>query len=164
MPSASGNSNAGPRLKKSPPTRAHDRLHRRKRIGPTAASLPYLGSARRDTRTPISLQLEDHLGDGGHDAVEFLFSNLREGGCQGAGGGVPGELGATASLPGADRLGSPSGSPQPTGGRVRRPSAGPDCAGVPAGLRAGTQSRRISVGPLEAPRIAQRLRQALLTA
>ena len=46
MPSANGRSkNVGRPLKKSLSGRAHHRLHRRKRIEPTAASLPHLGSA-----------------------------------------------------------------------------------------------------------------------
>jgi transposase len=68
-----------PALKKSLSGRAHHRLHRRKRIDPTAASLPYLGSARGNPGPPISFQLEDDFGGRGHDAVEFLFPNLRKG-------------------------------------------------------------------------------------
>ena len=111
-PSVGGRSNVGPPLKKSPPTRAHDRLHRRKWIEPAPASLPHLGAARRDPRAPVSLQLEDHLSGGGHDAVELLFPNLRKGDRQRASGGIPGKLGPTTRLPSAHRMGPASGSPQ----------------------------------------------------
>src|SRR2546426_8388960 len=69
--SSGGKASAGPRLKKSANGRPHDRLHRRKRIKPTAASLPDLGTARADARAAIPLQLEDDLRSRRDDLVEI---------------------------------------------------------------------------------------------
>jgi transposase len=66
-----------PEIKKSANRRPHDRLHRRKRIKPTAASLPDLGAARADACAAIPLQLEDDLrsrSDGGTSISRFSKS------------------------------------------------------------------------------------------
>jgi transposase len=68
-----GRSKPGRQLKKSPKRRPHDRLHRRKRAKPAAAPLPHLGPARTDSGAAVSLQLEDHFRDRGHDAMELLL-------------------------------------------------------------------------------------------
>ena len=65
-----------PAIKKSPKRRPHDRLHRRKRAEPAAASLPHLGAARTDSGAAVSLQLEDHFRGRGHDAVELLLPTV----------------------------------------------------------------------------------------
>ena len=46
-----------PHTKKKPANKAHDRLHRRKRIESEAASLPHLGAPRRDAGAGVQLQL-----------------------------------------------------------------------------------------------------------
>ncbi len=71
--SGGGSRSAGPRLKKSPERRPHHRLHRRKRIERAAAPLSHLGTERADAGAAISFYLEDAIGDGGGDLVEFLF-------------------------------------------------------------------------------------------
>ena len=123
-PSAPGSSNTGPPLKKSPKRRAHDRLHRRKRIEPAPASLPHLVAARPDSSAPVSLQLEDHLGGGGHDHVELRFPDLRKSRRQGAGRRISGEPGPADRRPDVDHPGSASGASQPPGRRVRGISGG----------------------------------------
>ncbi len=66
--SATGRNTVGRRLKKSPARRAHDHLHRRKRIEPTTAPSADLGAARTDG-TAISLQLEGDIGCGRNHLV-----------------------------------------------------------------------------------------------
>src|SRR3989442_1706912 len=76
--SSGGKASAGQRLKESANGRPQDRLHRRKRIKPTAASLPDLGAARADARAAIPLQLEDDLRSRRDDLVELLFPDFRK--------------------------------------------------------------------------------------
>src|SRR5271166_2816701 len=68
-----GSGSAGQRLKKSPKRAAHHRLARRKWIERAPAPLPHLGAARADAGVAMSLQLEDAVGGGGGDVVEFLL-------------------------------------------------------------------------------------------
>ena len=73
-PSATGSARGGRPLKKSPKTRPHDRLHRRKRIESEAASLPHLGAARRDAAAGVQLQLAEAFGVGRVDVAQLLLS------------------------------------------------------------------------------------------
>ncbi len=75
-PSATGSARGGRPLKKSPQTRPHDRLHRRKRMESEAASLPHLGAARRDAAAGVQLQLAEAFGVGRVDVAQLLLSAL----------------------------------------------------------------------------------------
>src|ERR1039458_8047886 len=77
-----------PAIKKSPKRRSHDRLHRRKRPEPASPPLPDVGAPWSNARIAVSLQLENHLSGGGHDALEFLLSDFRQGRWQGRNRGV----------------------------------------------------------------------------
>ena len=106
-------------LKKSANGRPHDRLHRRKRIKPTAASLPDLGAARADARAAIPLQLEDDFRSRRDDLVELLFPDFRKVHRQRGSGGVPDAPAPASVWPAADHLGPASRSPQPVSLRIR---------------------------------------------
>src|SRR5208283_6144861 len=68
-----GSSSVGRRLRKSPPRRPGDRLHRRKRTNRASASLSHLGTPRPNPGIAVSLHVEDVVGDGGRDLVVFLL-------------------------------------------------------------------------------------------
>src|SRR5215470_5233795 len=94
--SSGGKASVGQRLKKSANGRPHDRLHRRKRIKPTAASLPDLGAPWPDTGAAIPLELEDDLRSRRDDLVELLFPDLPKVHWQTGSGGVPDALAPTS--------------------------------------------------------------------
>src|ERR1700758_2328976 len=155
--SGNGSSNAGRRLKKSPKRRPDHRLHRRKRIERAPAPLPYVGPARTNAGAAISLQLEDAIGHGGGDVVEFLLPAFSRNHSQPAGHRVPRAPAAPHSRQVADRLGRIDRSSQPRDLGVHPPAARAVVGGVSSRLRAGTESRRVPVVALEATRTAELL-------
>src|SRR5579872_932604 len=68
---ASGNGVLGPGLKKSPPRRPPDRLHRRVGHQRTPHASSYLGAERPYACYPVSLQLESCLGHCGSDSHQL---------------------------------------------------------------------------------------------
>ena len=154
-----GNVRLGPALKKSRPRRAHDRLHRRKRVESASPSVPHLGAAWTNSRASVPLQLEDHIGCCRDDRVELLFPDLRKGGRQGRDDSLPDPPPPIHQNTVTGGLGQAAGTPQPTGGSVPGFLGRLDRHRIPSALCTETQSRGISVGSLEAPYIAQRLPQ-----
>ena len=120
--SGGGNRSAGPRLKKSPERKPYDRLHRRKRTERATTPLPHLGAAGTDAGAAISFQLEDTVGDGRRNVVEFLFPPVPRHDPQSASGGVLGTSHASSSGKLADRLGRAALSPQSDGMGLRAPA------------------------------------------
>src|SRR5271166_5804042 len=152
-----GSGSAGQRLKKSPKRAAHHRLARRKWIERAPAPLPHLGAARADAGVAMSLQLEDAVGGGGGDVVEFLLPAVSRRHPQPADHPVSRASAAPHSRQAADRLGRAAGASQPRGVGVREPAARALVAGVPARLCAGAEPGGVSVVTLEATRVAQLL-------
>jgi hypothetical protein len=107
------------RDKKNANGRPHDCLHRRKRIKPTAASLPDLGAAWPDTRAAIPLELEDDLRSRWDDLVELLFLSLRKIHRPRGSGGVPDAPAPASVWAAADHVEPASRSPQPVRRRIR---------------------------------------------
>src|SRR5437764_74615 len=97
--SGAGDACAGLPLKKSPPARAHDHLHRRKRSKPAAASLPDLVASRRHTRSAVQFQLEDVVGRGRDHLLQLLFPALSRHGEEPAGDRFPRSSAAAISGP-----------------------------------------------------------------
>ena len=159
--SAAGSARPGPALKKSLPTRPHDRLHRRKRINSEAASLPHLGAARRDAGPGVQLQLEEAFGSGRAELPQLLLPAVpwRDRGTRGH--RLPEGLGRPHPRAATDRLGPTAGAPQPSGRGVHRALRGSHRNGVPAALCAGAEPGGIHLVLLEAARTAQRLPEGL---
>jgi transposase len=65
-----------PELKKGQKAGPDHSFHRRERAQRAAPSLPHLGAAGTDPGAAIPLQLENPVGDGGGNVVEFLLSAL----------------------------------------------------------------------------------------
>ena len=135
-----GKRSAGRRLKKSAERGPDDRLHRRERIKRTTPPLSYLGTARADAGLAISLQLENAIGYGRCNLVEFLLSHLSRLDPQPAGGGVSRTSSAASSGKTADCLGWFTKPPQSHGVGLRAAAAWTIVSGVPAGLRPGAES------------------------
>src|SRR5207248_3844968 len=96
---------AGLPLKKSPPARAHDHLHRRKRSKPATASLPDLVASRRHTRSAVQFQLEVVVGRGRDHLLQLLFPALSRHGEEPAGDRFPRSSAAAHLRTAADRVG-----------------------------------------------------------
>src|SRR5205085_102165 len=92
-----------PAIKKSPPARAHDHLHRRKRSKPAAASLPHLVASRRHTRSAVQFQLEVVVGRGRDHLLQLLFPALSRHGEEPAGDRFPRSSAAAHLRTAADR-------------------------------------------------------------
>src|SRR5437016_4624694 len=152
-----GKRSAGRRLKKSAERGPDDRLHRRERIKRTTPPLSYLGTARADAGLAISLQLENAIGYGRCNLVEFLLSHLSRLDPQPAGGGVSRTSSAAPSGKTADCLGRSTKPPQSHGVGLRAAAAWTIVSGVPAGLRPGAESGGVPLVALEAPRVAELL-------
>src|SRR5262249_2734014 len=94
----------------------------------------------------------DGLGHGRSHVVEFLFPAVSGHGAQSAGDRVLDSSVAPCARPAPDRLGWSAESSQPRGMGFCAPAEGPALVRVPSRVRAGTKSRGISVGTLEAAR------------
>src|SRR5437868_10194441 len=116
--SGAGDACAGLPLKKSPPARAHDHLHRRKRSKPAAASLPDLVASRRHTRSAVQFQLEDVVGRGRDHLLQLLFPALSRHGEEPAGDRFPGSSAAAHLRTAADRVGPAGRSSERHGTRL----------------------------------------------
>jgi gas vesicle protein len=162
--SGSGSRSAGRKLKKSPKRAAHDRFHRRKWIERAPTPLPHLGAERADAGAAISFQLEDTVGDGRGDVVELLLPIVCGRHPQSTDHPVPFASAASYPWQVADRQGRTAGPSQRRGVGFCAPTAGTPLARVPAGVRAGIKPGRVSVGALEATRVAQLLSAELRTA
>src|SRR5271170_501364 len=156
-PSRSGSANAGRRLKKSPKRAENNRVHRRKRIEPAAASLPHVGPARRNSRAAISFQLENFVGHGRRDVVEFLFPAVPGRHPQPAGGAVSRASLAASGLPTLGGVGRRADASQSSGVGFCAPTTRTLVAGISSRLRSRVKPCRVSVGPLEAARTSQLL-------
>src|SRR5258708_38837782 len=161
-PLANGSARPGRRLKKSPKRRAHHRLHRRKRVEPASTPMSDLGSARTDAGAPVPFQLENHFHSSRNDDLELLLPDLRQGRGQGGDDSLPGSSPSALEISPVSGLGPAACPPQPAGGRVPRFARRPDRRRIPSALRAGTESRRISLGLLEAPPATERVRERSL--
>src|SRR5438477_5676504 len=71
--SALGKGRSGRRLKKSAQRRAHDRLRRRKRIEPAAASVSHVGAPRANPHPRVQFQLEESVAVAGLTFLSFYF-------------------------------------------------------------------------------------------
>jgi hypothetical protein len=109
-----------PAIKKSPKTRPHDRLRRRKRTEPEAASLPHLGAARPNAGARVQLQLEETFGGGRHHLPQLLLPALRESHGRTGGDRLPQGSDAAHWRAAVDRLGPAAGPQEPLGARVHR--------------------------------------------
>src|SRR5208283_3271090 len=159
---ATGGTNNGQPLKKSPQRGPHDRLHRRERNKPAAAPLPNLGAARADSRPAVQLQLEDVVRHCRPDVLELLLPASSWLGQKRAGGGFSGSAGPTDRWSAADCLGSSGGTSQSSGAGLPRWPARSRSRRVPAGLCSRTESRRIHLGVLGTARTAERVPEGLL--
>ena len=100
------------RLKKSPPGRPHDRLHRRERTERAAPPLPHLGTKRTNAGAAVPLQLEDAFGYGRGHMVELLLPSFSWRHSFAAGDPVPRPSAMPHTRKVVDRLGRASGAPQ----------------------------------------------------
>src|SRR3989304_3074022 len=158
---ACGRRPPGRTLKKSPQTKAHDRLSGRERTEPAAASLPYLVAARADAAAAISLQLEETFAHRRNDFLEFLLSDVSRLDSRTGTAAFPGTSAAAHSRTAAAGLGPPAGTPQPAGAGFSGGAERARDPGIPARLCPGAQSGRIHLGLLQTPRTAQRVSQGL---
>src|ERR1700680_3860079 len=126
-----------------------------------APSLPHLGTAGTDPGAAIPLQLENSVGDGGGNVVEFLLSALSRRYQKSASGRVPRTFDASSAGQAADHLGRPAQSSQPPGVGLCPPTARTPVARIPSGLCSGTQSGGVSLVALEAARTTQLLPEHL---
>ena len=105
----------------------------------------------------VPLPMADALGYWWCDLVELLRAALPRHDSQPAGCGVLAPLAAAPSRQGLGDLGPPEAASQSPGQGLRGGPAGQNRSRIPPGLRAGTQSGRISLGLLEGPRASQPL-------
>lgn len=152
-----GSKSAGRRLKKSPKRGPHHHLHRGKRIERAPPPLSHLGATRTDAGAAISLQLEDAVGDGGSEVVEFLLPVVSRDHSQSAGHRVPGAPDASHSRQVARRRGRIDRPSQPHDLGLHPPAARTAVGRVSPRLCARTESGRIFVVALEATRTAELL-------
>lgn len=111
-----------PAIKKSAPRRAHDRLRRRKRIEPAAASVSHLGAPRANPHPRVQFQLEESVCGCWTHVPEFLFPAVRWCGQESAGYRFSAGARAAHSQAAAFGLGPLAGPPQPSRARLYRPA------------------------------------------
>jgi len=121
-----------------------------------------VGAAWANSRAAVPLQLEDHIGCRRDDRLELLLPDLRKGGGQGRDDSLPDAPPPIHQNTATGCMGPAAGAPQSTGRRVLGFGERPNRHRIPSALCAGTQSRGISVGSLEAPYTAQRMSQGLM--
>ena len=117
--SGGGSRSAGRELKKSPKTKAHHRLRRRKRTERAPAPNAHLGAAGTDAGAAVPLQLENTLGRGRDHLVEFLLPAVSGSDPCAPNHRIPGAPAAAYSRQAADRLGRVAVPPQPPGAGLR---------------------------------------------
>src|SRR5438874_6112248 len=120
--SAVGKGRSGPRLKKSAQRRAHDRLRRRKRIEPAAASVSHVGAPRANPHPRVQFQLEESVCGRWTHVPEFLFPAVRWCGQESGGHRFSAGAHAAHSQAAAFGLGPLAGPPQPSRARLYRPA------------------------------------------
>ena len=153
-----------PRLKKSPRRGQTDRIHRRIGLERTAYASAHLGAQGTNPHRAVSFQLEAALDHCGIDAELLLFPIVPGNNQKRADRYLPQSAASPVSATTAHHLGRIAGASLAAGARLCRQHPGPSAAGLPAALRARTQSRRIPVGLAQAPRLGELLSREHLCA
>jgi len=121
-----------------------------------------MGAARADSGPPVPLQLENPFSHRRRYPLELLLSDLRTNHQVRTDHRVPQTLAALHQWQRLVDLGSAPGPPQPRHTAIHPRPERPFGDGVPASLRARVEPGGVHLGPLQAPRTAQRLCQESL--